>query len=195
MRVGLAGISTCGKTTIANSLKAHFGGAIFSSDDYYKEGFKYKQINLYGRNVDDWEDPESLDWNNYRRNIIMAKDQFVYVDCYVLFYDKKIVDALDCIIFIEYSPNEYEIALNRRVERLYQIPAPNDFKTNPFSSGAHQEAAYFEKIVLPFAMEHPEYYLPNIFKKDLLCLSATAPIAENIAKSIQFIDSLLSNRI
>lgn len=193
MRIGLAGISTCGKTSVAEGLRQHFGGSIFSSDDYYIDGYKYKQINLLGRNVDDWEDPESLDWNAYEKNILLSKDQFIYVDCYVLYYDKKIVNVLDCVISIDYTPEDYEIALNRRVQRLYGY-TPSDFNANPYASPAHQEAAYFEHIVYPFAMKYPEYYLSDDFGKDVLHLSAAAPLSENIERSKHFIEELMKRK-
>ena len=97
---------------------------------------------------------------------------------------------LDAVITIEYDDSEFEISLQRRITRLFNVDFPKDFDENPEKNEINLECAYFKDIAWKRAMQHPEY---RVTKRNIpkLIIRATDPIDANIAKAEDFVRSLL----
>ena len=185
MKIGVAGITTSGKSTLADALKKKFEAVHITSDDFYfQENFR-KTI-LRGKEVNDWDTPDGINWNEFESYCEKIKGDLVFIDSFLLFYSEKIENMLDAVIVIEYDESEFEIALQRRTSRLYNVNFPKDFDENPEKSEIHFECAYFKDIAWNGALRHPEY---RYTKRNIpiLKLRATASIEENIARAEEFI--------
>ena len=190
MKIGVVGITTSGKSTICDELMKEFGGRRVCIDDFYIQG-ELPKIKFLDKEIEDWETPNSIDWNRFEAFCKDSKDDLLFIDAFLLFYSKEITSLIDCAILIEYEPKDFKIAQKRRIMRNYGIDVPDDYKENPNKSEAHWESLYFEEIAWKFAMENLQLWKPHNFNKPLLILRATDPLDININKSKEFIRSIL----
>ena len=191
MKIGLVGPTTSGKSTICQSLIKEFGGTHVCIDDFYIQG-ELPKIQFLGKEIEDWETPKSIDWDKFEAYVESYQSELLFIDSFLLFYSEKITSLIDAAIIINYQPNEFKIAQNRRIQRNYQVDVPEDYHEHPNKSEAHWESLYFEEIAWPFAMEHQEYIEPKNFHKPMLKLSATNHLDTNISLSKDFIRKLLN---
>ena len=193
IRLGIAGITTTGKSTIADVLKETFRGTKCCIDDYYYTK-DYPMMNFKGREIIDWETPDCIHWDAYEEYIQRQEGKLIIIDSYLLFYSKKISDSLDAVIVCEYEPTEEhkEIALKRRLRRYFNTEEiPPDFHENPFKNEINLEAAYFTEYAWKWALDNPNYREPTVWNKPILRLSAVAPLEENIKLAKEFVSKLL----
>ena len=188
MIVGITGISTSGKSTIAKELQKHFGGQILCIDDFYgpENCFPEIEIKELGIKVVNWDSPDAIDWEKFYKKLVelSSKSKIIYVDAFLLCYNEKILNLLNCIIYIKYEDNEIEVATKRRISRITNEQPPENIS----------EKEYFEYVVWPFAQSHKSWFepAPN-FNKPVLNLKATDEILININKSKMFIANFLSS--
>lgn len=194
MRIGIAGTTTSGKSTLAKALAEVFKGVHCCVDDYY---FTENQPTLMflGKEIIDWETPKCIHWDQFEDYLDKQTDDLLFVDSYLLFYSKKVADSLDAVIVLEYKPEDFPVALERRILRWCNTTVPADYKINPEASEAHHEANYFEEIAWKFAMDYPEYREPQDLSKPILRLHAVSPLKENVDAAIKFVNSLLTKSV
>ena len=196
MKIGLTGISTCGKTTVAKALCQEFNCPLFEIDEFYK-GRGLPMCKFHNKFVENWDDPTAILWDKYSKAISEDKSDLAIIDCFQIRYEKSIENQVSAIIQFEYQEKDLPIAVNRRVLRLAGVPPPENYHDiDPFEDGIVYEALYYEEIVWPIAISHPEYWKYNEGEctKPLLILSATDPIEVNIQKSKEFVLHLLESK-
>lgn len=200
MKIGITGISTTGKSTIANALQKEFGGKIYNIDDFYGPEDTFPLVDLNGKVAQNWDSPVSLNWEEYKKAIFSATEPICFIDSFLLCYDKDILNSLNAVIVLNYNIDKsqeeaekcFQIALERRVRRLYNTDVPENYQNNINRSEADFECNYYEKIVWPMALNNRDYYIPpDSFNHPVLTLDATNPLEGNISQSIDFIRNLL----
>ncbi|EAY15987.1 hypothetical protein TVAG_262370 [Trichomonas vaginalis G3] len=191
MRIGISGISTSGKTTLANALVKHFNCGYCCADKYYnRDQSSFPRIPFLGDMIAEWDSPQCIFWDKFENQVESMQDDLIILESFLLFYSKKVGDTIDGLIALEYEEIDLPIALARRVKRVTGEEVPKDYKENPKKSEAHWESNYFEQIAWPYALKNPEYREPKDYKKPVLRLKATAPLEDNITAAINFINEL-----
>ncbi len=139
MTIGIGGISRSGKSTLASLIQRYFtvearnpdsfgkGGQtaiILAQDDYV---FPTEQIPKIKHNADveiDWETPESIDFQRYRKAILTAQLQFddVITEGLFNFYAEDINCLFDKFFFVNISKITF---LRRKAldKRWSEVPA------------------------------------------------------------------------
>jgi nicotinamide/nicotinate riboside kinase len=102
MIIGIGGVSTAGKTTLAAKLRSCFVGKSISTlcqDDYVKP---INQIPLINNRVN-WEHPDSIDHEKFRQAIIAESKQsdVVIAEGLMIFHDKNTRMLFNKSIYIE----------------------------------------------------------------------------------------------
>ena len=192
IKLGIAGMTTTGKSTIADAILDTYRGTKCCIDDYYFTK-DFPMIDFHGRQVIDWETPDCIHWDQYEPYVQRQEGKFIIIDSYLLFYSKKIVDSLDALIICEYENTEEhkQIALKRRLLRYFDTEEiPDDYKENPLKSEINLESAYFTEYAWKWAFDNPQYREPKEWHKPILRLSAVAPLKENIEKAKEFVAQL-----
>ncbi|EAX96537.1 hypothetical protein TVAG_256770 [Trichomonas vaginalis G3] len=194
MRIGIAGITTSGKSTLAKALTNVFKGAHCCVDDfYYTQDFP--MMTFKGKTIIDWETPNCIHWDKFEEYCERQTADIVFIDSYLLFYSKKVADSLDAVIILQYQPEDFQEALARRIRRFSNQAVPSDYVIHPDASETHWEAAYFTEIAWKFAMDYPQYREPKDLTKPILRLKAVNPLGDNINKAINFVNGLLMNSV
>jgi uridine kinase len=186
--VALSGPSTSGKSTLAEHLAAHFSCSIVALDRFFKDRNAVAQVDILGERQPNRETPESLKWEPFLEALRAAGSQpLVLVDGFILFANAEVAELCDALITLKFEPPDYSIALNRRLTRNPRAFPPN--KRSP-----QVIAAYFEKVIWPEAMGHPEYYDPVGWVKPRLSMRATGDLETIKVRAVQFIEEVLSGQ-
>ena len=191
--IGVTGISTSGKSIIADYLKEELGLRVIPLDEFFAM-MRLPRAEFKGETIGDWDRPESIDWNDVARKFNETEDPVVVVEGFILFPDQKMPKIIDALIDIEFSEDEFEVALTRRITRGFQCEVPSDWQENPMKDKVSFTCAYFKDFVWKRALEHPEYRLPPNWNKPLLRLSATQDIEENKRRAKEFVTEFVSNK-
>ena len=114
MIIGIGGVSRSGKSSLAilikNVLEKNGQSAIIlSQDDFVFAESEIPKI----KNCTDWECPESIDFQRFKKEILFQKTQFKHVitEGLLNFYDAEIMCLFDFKIFTQISKNTF---LSRR---------------------------------------------------------------------------------
>ena len=110
MTIGISGISRSGKSTLAALIFQLFteGGqtaTILAQDDYVFPNGQIPKIQN-GKDIEiNWEIPESIDFQRYRKAILDAQQQFDHVitEGLLNFYNEDINDLFDKFLFVGIS--------------------------------------------------------------------------------------------
>ena len=120
MTIGIGGISRSGKSTLAALIYRFFTVEIRNPDSFGKGGqtatilaqddyvFPIEKISKIqnGKDIEiDWETPESIDFQRYRKAILDAQQQFDHVitEGLLNFYAEDVNDLFDKCFFVEIS--------------------------------------------------------------------------------------------
>lgn len=194
MRIGLTGISTCGKSTISRAIQEEFKCPLFEIDEFYK-GRGLPMCKFHGKFVENWDDPQAILWDKYYNAISSDNSNLSLIDCFQIRYDKRIENLVTAIIQFNYGENDLPTAVYRRVMRLAGVPPPENYHDlDPFEDGLAYEALYFEDIVWPIAINHPEYWKFDKTSKPILFLNATDPLENNIQLAKDFVHKLFDKK-
>lgn len=110
MLIGIGGVSTAGKTTLAAGLRSHFKNlriSVLCQDDYVKA---VDQIPLIRDKVD-WEHPDSIDHHKFISAITaehMVND-LVIVEGLMVFWNKELNQMFDKRLFINIGKDLFEL--------------------------------------------------------------------------------------
>jgi len=119
IKIGICGRSSCGKTTISNRLVRDLGMEVkvVSLDDFFrKTGVKY-------RGIENWDRPDSVDFDQFRKYLLLEKEKLVLAEGFLLFVLPDISDIFDYRIFINIdSPTIFERRLLRKDKLGYLDP-------------------------------------------------------------------------
>lgn len=101
MLIGIGGVSTAGKTTLAASLRSHFKGlktAVVCQDDYVKP---IDQIPCVKDRVN-WEHPDSIDHHLFRKTVMAEHkvNDLVIVEGLMVFWEDELNLLFDKRLFI-----------------------------------------------------------------------------------------------
>ena len=99
--------------------------------------------------------------------------------------------SLDALIVIEYMPEDFDVALKRRIRRYFNCDVPTDYVEHPDKNEINWEAAYFTEYAWKFAMDYPEYREPKEWSKPILRLKAISPVGDNIEAAKEFVAKLI----
>ena len=196
MKIGLTGISTCGKTTVATALSSEFDGIHIEGDRYFKVHYEIPLCAFHNKAIRNYDSPDATNWERFA-DVIAAEDSLTFVDSFQLRVSPLVEDQIDAIIQFEYQETNLPIAVTRRVTRWGDPPPPKNYHDlDPWENNLVLTALYYEEIVWSTAMKHPEYWKYNEgeIDKPLLILSATAPIQENIQRAKEFVANLLNHQ-
>ncbi len=112
MIIGIGGVSNSGKSALADRLKSAFqtkSVAVVCQDDFTIPAQKIRKT---GDHID-WENPQSMDFKNFRRVIIdVAKDHEIAIaEGLMVFYDPEVNRLFDKRIFVDLP---YEVFARRK---------------------------------------------------------------------------------
>jgi adenylate kinase family enzyme len=193
--IAIAGPSTSGKTTLTDWLCTEYSCTLVELDAYFLRPFQMPRVLLGDRNIPNWDVPQSLAWAPFLEALTKARnDPIVIVEGFILFADPAVAPLCDALITLKFDPAEKEVAMERRVRRETGRAPPSNYRETPFASRAHLQASYFESVVWPEMMNHPEYTDPPDWCKPRLVLSATADIEGNMAAVADFLKGILPPR-
>ncbi len=129
MTIGIGGISRSGKSTLAALIHWFFteGGqtaTVLAQDNYVFPTEQIPKIK-HGEAIEiDWETPESIDFQRYRKAILDAQKQFDYVitEGLLNFYAEDINCLFDKFLFVDISKPTF---LSRKTadKRWGEVPA------------------------------------------------------------------------
>lgn len=194
MKIGIAGFTTSGKTTISEYLSKKYGANLISLDQFYFTS-GWPQVECCNKKVNFWDSPDCFDWENVVKSVKENSDEMVFIESFLLFYNKEVAESIGALIYLEYSEDDFDIALKRRLMRWFGTDKiPDDYMVKPDKSDIHFECNYFKNIAWPFAQKNIEYCRPSYYSEPVLVLKATSPLEENINKSILFINELLNKK-
>lgn len=110
MTIGIGGVSRSGKSTLAALIYQIFteGGqtaVILAQDDYVFPTEQIPKIHNGDAVEIDWEIPESIDFQSYKKAILSAQTAFDHVitEGLLNFYDEEINDLFDKFFFVDIS--------------------------------------------------------------------------------------------
>lgn len=197
LRIGLTGISTSGKTTIASMLSSEFHGRHIKGDHFFKNRYqKVPKCEFHGQIITNLENPDATNWEKFAQTI-KESSSLTFVDSFQLRVSPLVEQQIDAIIQFEYQETDLPIAVIRRVVRRGNPPPPENYhEIDPLTNKLVWRALYYEEVVWRTAIEHPEYWKYNEGETDkpLLILSATAPLEENIKLAREFVANLLAQQ-
>ena len=161
--IGIAGVSSSGKTTLGKVLKKLLKNTkIIHLDGYWKGG---ELIPKSFEKWREWENPKIIDFEKLYIDLIKIKNKniggTIIVEGFHLFYNKKIRDITDLKVYLE-IPNK--LVVDRRIKK--------------FGRKDNQEK-YSEEIVIK---EYKKYGKPTKKYADLI-FSGAEPV-NSIAKKI-----------
>lgn len=187
----VSGISTTGKSTIADHLSKKYGFDVISFDSYFKSPDVIPKFEIDGQNVINWDLPDSIDWEYLFQDLRNLDPNKLYIfDSFIPFSNPQIECIVDALINLEFKQDDFDVAIKRRVERGFHEEVPPDYESSPTASQVNFCAYYFKHIVWPEAFKHPEYRLPIPWTKPIIRLNALSPLQENIDAADKFVDSL-----
>jgi uridine kinase len=192
--LAVAGISTCGKSTISRAIASELNYPMICLDRFFKTEFQMPRVNLLGEEVANWELPESLRWDEFVHAIQVKLEEsprVLVIEGFILFADPRVIDLAEALIAITFKPSEKAVATQRRVSRALSGYPPGLIPEEAIREMAEFLQKYFEDVVWTEALDHPEYVVPIGWQKPTLVLSATDPIESNIQKSLAFMSKLL----
>ena len=102
MIIGIGGVSTGGKSWIAQKIKEHYRNekivGILCQDDYTKHRDDLPKI----KDHPDWDTPESMDFDRFYRAIVKAAKKFdvVIAEGIFVFHQERLVGLYDKMIYI-----------------------------------------------------------------------------------------------
>ena len=188
MIIGVSGISCSGKSTVSEYLARAMSCKVISLDDYYHlERCAVTRVQIDGRDVGDWDNPHVIDWDSFIHDIKAEKSRPLIVEGFLLCFSEPIMDLIDRLITIEFSRDDYQIALKRRIYRGFHEDVPPDYMEDPFRTRVTYECRYFHDFVWKRGFDHPEYtHPPETWRKPVLVLKSTDPIEINNERSASF---------
>ena len=193
MIIGISGISTSGKSTIANFLQEKLQAKIFSLDDYFAV-LSLPRAELNGQEIGDWDLPESIDWDTFLSDLDSCTSPLIIVEGFLLFGNETLHSRIDALINIEFTEDDFQIALERRIERGFHSSPPKNWEEEPIADKISFSCLYFKKFVWERALKHPEYRCPAAWNRPRLVLSATSELGTNCALALEFAQNLKPRR-
>lgn len=108
MVIGIGGISTAGKSKLANRLKEYFSDkkvSVLCQDNYAMPTSQIPKINGHTN----WEIPESLDFDRFYKLILeeKKKNDIVVAEGLFVFYEKRLNELFDKKIFMAISKETF----------------------------------------------------------------------------------------
>jgi nicotinamide/nicotinate riboside kinase len=108
MIIGIGGISTAGKSKLANRLKEYFSDkkvSVLCQDNYAMPTAQIPMINGHTN----WEIPESLDFDKFYNLILEEKksNDIVIAEGLFVFYEKRLLELFDKKIFMTISKETF----------------------------------------------------------------------------------------
>jgi nicotinamide/nicotinate riboside kinase len=108
MVIGIGGISTAGKSKLANRLEEYFSDkkvSVLCQDNYAKPTAQIPKINGHTN----WEIPESLDFGKFYNLILEEKksNDIVIAEGLFVFYEERLVELFDKKIFMAISKETF----------------------------------------------------------------------------------------
>ncbi len=145
--IGIAGGSGSGKSTLAENLKKALDGldaAIISTDSYFKKKLPVMVSPVSGKQYEDWNSPESLDYpamqRALRRELAAGHDALIIEGLSVLYFP-DIRELLDLKVFVDLDSDE---RMYRRIRRNMQWGLELDEVAGYFLEAAkHMEGRNF----------------------------------------------------
>ena len=185
--IGISGISTSGKSSIASELSKSLNCKIICVDHYFKINSELPKIKINEKEFLNFDSIDSIEWNYFIDDINKRiNDQFLIIEGFILFGDQVIKKLLNLLIYIEFLENDFEIALQRRFNRN-NFQCPLNLENIDPKSSEYNLFIYFKEVVWPFAQKNPNLVFPNDFNKPFLKLNAKDPLEFNIEQSKAFV--------
>lgn len=190
MIIGISGVSTSGKSTISDFLKQNLNAKVFSLDEYFAI-LSLPRVKLHGQEIGDWDRPDSIDWDTFFSDLSVCTDFLIIIEGFLLFSHENMHSQIDALINVEFTENDFQIALERRISRGFHSSVPDNWEQCPTANDINLSCSYFQNIVWKRALDHPEYRHPRNWNRPYLALSATADIADNCKMALSFVQKLL----
>jgi hypothetical protein len=191
--IAIAGASTSGKSILSKWISKHYPCNVIGLDSYFIHPSEMPRVCVAGRQVANWDLPQSLNWDLFIEDLSAAqKSPLTIVEGFILFADRRVAPLCDILIVLTYDESEFEIALSRRVRRATKKDVPLDYRKNPLNSQAHFLANQFEQVVWAEMLKHPAYSDPIQWNKPRLVLRATDDIESIHRQAKRFLDALLA---
>jgi uridine kinase len=142
--------------------------------------------------VPNWEVFESLDWDLFLTDLSSARaSPLTIVEGFILFAHPRVQKLCDILITLKFDDSEFSIAMERRLRRDQGENVPPNYREEPLASKSHFLANYFEQIIWPEMIKHPEYIDPIGWKKPKLVLKATDEITAIQVQAEEFLHEAL----
>ena len=195
--IAFSGPSTSGKSSLIKALlekqlqSKSDSIKLIQMEKFFKRSYESPKIKIGGYNISNLDLKESIQWDNFYKEISQNDSPILLIDGFILFADERSYDIVDLCVSFEYNiDTDFEIALDRRVHRYGMnegIEIPKDYLEKASENRFNLHCAYFHQVVWQEMVKHPEYRLPQNWKKPLLVLSATNDFKDNVDKAFNFL--------